>query len=243
MVRSRTKKKSTMVKAVRKIAREEALRVAETKMVGSLGENIQLYHNVPLVKTGFLASISKGVDDPTNMKAQNARIGNEIYLQEYQTKYWLSNKLDRPNVMYRLITFWYPTGGTPGVPTVTDIFQGAGGTLPNVMLLRLNTDVIKVISDKYVFSDANYAQPYYYPLDGAVAVTGKERSQLKFITNKFKSKKIKFDDASAGLGPATNYVKGSDICTCICAYDAYGTLTSDNIASYAVNWRITFKDP
>jgi len=232
-----------MVKTVRKVARDEAIRVAETKTVGRVDENRQLFHNVPDVRGPYLRQVALGLGSGNNLKNPNTRIGSEIYLQEFACNYWLSNKLDRPNVMYRIITFWYAQNMTSTTPSVNDIFfWNQAGTIPNVMILRTNDDVIQVISDKFVFSDANYAQPTYYPVGGTVAVLGKERSQLKFVKKKFKNKKIKYNDDLTGIG-ATGVVKNKDIFVAIMAYDAYGTLTTDNICSYSENSRIMFKDP
>lgn len=243
------KKKMTLSKQkqkeVRMIAKQTTLRLAETKRVGRLNENLNLFHNVPYQRGPFLNTIKKGLNDPTLGTNPNARIGDEITLKSFEQRFWLSNKLDRPNVMYRITTFWFPSnaGLVANNPKVEDVyFFPPGSTLPNVMLLRCNTEVITVISDKLIFSEDNYAQPTYYPAGGIVAVTGKERSQLRTINKNWKGRKVKYlDSGTDGIG-AGGPPKNKDIFVFITAYDAYGTLTTDNIASFGENYSLKFKD-
>ena len=246
------KKKNTsvltkkMAKEVRKLSKETTLRLAETKEVGRIGENAQLFHNVPVFRGPFLDSIKKGLNDPTLQTNANARVGDEILLKSFDQRYWLSNKLDRPNVMYRITTFWFPgnAGLTATNPVPSDVYfyPPTTGAIPNVMLLRPNTEVITVISDKIIFSEDNYAQPTYYPAGGIVAVTGKERSQLRTINKSWKSRKVKYLDSGTDGSGAGGPPKNKEIFVCISAYDAYGTLQTDNIASYGLNYRLRFKD-
>ena len=244
MPKKRGRKKSSLAKKMRSIAKDETLRLAETKMVGKYGENIQLNHNTTAIRGPFLSTIATGVNDPTSMKNAEARIGNEIYLKEFETRFWLSNKLDRPNVMYRITTFWYPTAGALA-PTPDNVYLNAGGTFPNVMILRPNTGVIQVISDKFIFSGNNYAQPYQTQPEPVIigpGILGREASQLRVIKKYYKNKKVTYEAVSGTGTGQVSAVKGKDIYVAITAYDAWGTLTSDNIASYAVNWSMKFKD-
>lgn len=237
-------RKNSLAKKMRSIAKSETMRLAETKMVGKFGENIQLNHNTTAIRGPFLSTIATGVNDPTQMKNSEARIGNEIYLKEFETRFWLSNKLDRPNVMYRITTFWYPTAGALP-PTAASVYNYPGGTIPNVMILRPNTGVISVISDKFVFSGHNYAQPYQTQPEPVIigpGILGREASQLRVIKKYFKSKKITYEGSTATGTGNVSAVKGKDIYVAITAYDAWGSLPADNIASYAVNWSMKFKD-
>ena len=232
-----------MTKAVREISRSETLRLAETKTVGRLSENVQLYHNVSKFIGPFLAGIKQGIGDPTLQQNANARIGDEILLKEFETKFWLSNKLDRPNVMIRITTFWYPNrNGAP--PNPADVYYN-GGTTVNTMIAGVNREVVSVISDKYVFSTQNYAQPYQtqpFPVIAGPGILGREHSSLRNIRKNWKMKRIKFLDTGTGTIGAGSLPKAKDIYVCITAYDAFGTLTTDNIASYALNYHMSFKD-
>lgn len=235
-----------MAKEVRKLSKETTLRLAETKMVSRISENTQLYHNVPTFRGPFLNTIKKGLNDPTLQTNSNARVGDEILLKAFEQRYWLSNKLDRPNVIYRITTFWFPgnAGLTSTTPVPADVYAypPTTGAIPNVLLLRPNTEVITVISDKLIFSENNYAQPTYYPVGGTVAVLGKERSQMRTINKRYKARRIQYLDSGTDGSGAGGPPKNKEIWVCISAYDAYGTLQSDNIASYGLNYALKFKD-
>ena len=65
---------------------------------------------------------------------------------------------------------------------------------------------------------------------------GKEAHRYIKIWIPLKNKIIQYQN---GVG---NPMKG-DIGFCIVPYDSYGTLTTDNISSYAFNYKFYFKDP
>ena len=91
------------------------------------------------------------------------------------------------------------------------------------MLDRINTEVVSVIDSKTIFSQNNYSPDH-------------ERSQLCTLRGTYKGKKIKYDEG--GTVP-----KFKSIGLCVVCYDAFGTLQTDNIASYAYNATVGFIDP
>jgi len=120
--------------------------------------------------------------------------------------------------MYKGILYWYPVGIAP---SDTLIYK----TQSNKMLDRYNDKNIKVIDTFMVKSTNNYA----------VDANNHEHSYLATLNKSYKSKKIVYDNN--GLQP-----KGWDLGFALVCYDAYGTLQTDNIASFAVNVQITFQD-
>ena len=245
------KKKSHLTKAqkseVRSLAKATTLRLAETKQVGKIIPQTQLFHNLTVFHGPYLAGIKKGLNDPTLQTNNTARVGDEILLKSFEQRYWLSNKYDRPNVMYRITTFWFPSnaGLVATAPKPTDVYfySPTLGTAPNIMICRTNNEVIKVISDKMVFSENNYAQPYYNTKDPLViTVAGKERSQLRTINKNWKARKVKYLDSGVDGVGSGGPPKNADIWVAVTAYDAYGTLITDNLASFALNPIIKFKD-
>lgn len=205
--------------SVAKIAKNVAMSIPEKKVFGFIDENRQLFHN----KTDYLANFlecKQGTADPNNIQGTNnrlVRIGDEFYLREINIRYWLSNKGDRPNVMYKLYLFWYDSEQT--LSDVTCYF-----TQQNKMLDRVNNEQISIIDQQTIFSGPSYSE------------TGNEHSYLCTLKGKWKNKKITFDEG--GVVP-----KKRSIGTMVVAYDAYGTLQSDNIASYAYNAKIVIQDP
>ncbi len=207
----------TQAKSVRKIAKKTVMGTAETKSVAKNNENVQLFHNKALYISNLLAT-TQGVKDPNDQSGNDARIGDSIRLTNANIKFWLSNKDDRPNVMYRLIMFWYDSP-----LTLTDAL--CFFTQTNKMLDRPNTENISIIDQKYIFSQNNYA----------VDANNHERSQLATLKGNWKGRRIQYDEG--GSTP-----KKRTIGVCVVCYDAYGTLQTDNIASLASNYQINFKD-
>lgn len=237
--RIKRSKITALEKKMTTIARKTALRVAETKVSVQLSKQ-ELFHNKPWYVPaslpgglGFLGNIKQGTADPTDgTQPALARIGDEIYLQNVNVRCWISNKEDRPNVMYRLILFKYIAG-----LTLTD--QDVYFTQDNKMLDRYNTESIKILTTKMVKSTNNYAVPYYNTKDPLVIdVYGKERSQ--FCTLNYRPsggyEKIKYNEDAA-------IPKMWDIGMAVVCYDATGTLQTDNIASIYINSEVKFKDP
>jgi len=205
-------------KGVRTITRQVLRSTMETKGVGKSQENIQLFHNKPLYQGALLAT-TQGVQDPDNQVGNAAREGDKILLRNVNVRFWLSNKLDRPNCMYKLFLFWYTEG-----QTLSD--QLCFFTQGNKMLDRVNNENISIIDQKTVFSKDMY-------LNGTEKF---EHSQLCTLNGNWKGKKIVYDNA--GTTP-----RKRNIGFCVVCYDAYGTLQTDNISSCAYNYMTRFQDP
>lgn len=210
-------------KEVRMIAERLIDEEIENKQFVETLENQQLYHNKPVYSSKLLGLFTQGTQDgdtstTSGTGSKTIRLGDEIQLKNVNIRFWLSNKLDRPNVMYKGILYWYPVGIAP---SDTLIYK----TQSNKMLDRYNDKNIKVIDTFLVKSTNNYA----------VDANNHEHSYLATLNKSYKSKKIVYDNN--GLQP-----KGWDLGFALVCYDAYGTLQTDNIASFAVNVQITFQD-
>ncbi len=204
-------------RSVRKIARKTVNQMCEKKRFVWLDENKQLLHNKGDYTANFL-SCKQGVADSEigTSGSQINRIGDEIILKNINVRIWVSNKADRPNVMYKAYLFWYDPDAT--LSDALCFFQAQ-----NKMLDRINNEVVSVIDSKTIFSANNYSPD-------------QERSQLMTLNGSYKGKKIKYDE---GL----TVPKFKTIGLCVVCYDAFGTLQTDNIASYAYNAQVTFIDP
>lgn len=216
--RKRKALSKSQAKQVKNIAAKTVSRMCEKKSFTWLDENKQLLHNKGDYTLNFL-SCKQGIkDDETGVSgSQINRIGDEIMLKNINVRIWLSNKSDRPNVMYKAYLFWYDPDASLDD---TYCFFSA----QNKMLDRVNTEVLSIIDSKTIFSGPSYAG------------TEHERSQLCTLNGSYKGKKIKYDEG--GTVP-----KFKTIGMCVVCYDAYGTLQTDNIASYAYNASIRFIDP
>lgn len=204
--------------SVAKIARNVVTRITEKKRFTWMDENKALLHNKGDYTLNFL-SCKQGVSDNEDgtSGSQINRIGDEIVLQNINIRLWLSNKSDRPNVMYKCYLFWYDSDAS-----LSDAY--CFFSAQNKMLDRLNTEVLTIVDQKTIFSGASYAG------------TEHEHSYLCTLNGSYKGKKIKYDEG--GTVP-----KFKTLGMCVVTYDAYGTLQTDNIASYAYNCSIKFIDP
>ena len=208
----------TQVKSVRDIARSTLRKTMEVKTTGGDGENIQLFHNKPFYQGNMLYT-TQGVTDNDNLQGSTVRIGDEVLLRQVNLRLWLSNKLDRPNVMYKCFLFWYEEGTALSDAVV--FF-----TQKNKMLDRINTEQIGLIDSKTIFSKEMY-------LNGTEKF---EHSYLCTLNGNWKGKKIQYVEGASEP-------RSRNIGWCIACYDAYGTLQTDNIASFAFNYVMKFQDP
>ena len=217
-------------KALSRAERAEVKRIAERLIDEEIEdkaqvggeENLQLYHNKPIYVQKILAAIQQGVEtgDQSTGGAGSlkVRVGDQINLKNVNIRFWLSNKLDRPNVMYKGVLFWYAVGQTMSDALVYK-------TQTNKMLDRYNDKQIKIIDTFLVKSTQMYDN----------GTEKWEHSYLATLNKSYKNKKIQYDDN----GPVT---KGWELGFGIVCYDAFGTLQTDNIASFAYNLQLTFQD-
>ncbi|AXH74628.1 MAG: putative capsid protein [Circoviridae sp.] len=221
--RSKTSLSRSQKMEVRKIAERVVDEEIEDKSTVKTDENVQLFHNKVLYEGKLIGTqIAQGVQDGDQSSGGTGlttiRVGDQISLKNVNIRFWLSNKDDRPNVMYKGVLFWYPVGVAPSDTTVYK-------TQTNKMLDRYNNKVIRIIDQFIVKSTNNYA----------VDANNHEHSYLATLNKSYKNKKITFDNN--GQVP-----KGSELGFALVGYDAYGTLQTDNIASCAINVQITFQD-
>ncbi len=210
---------SKQQKGVKKIAKSVAMEIPEKKVFGFREENVQLFHNKALYLGSWLSCKEGTADDNDGAAGRLIRIGDELYLRNINIRFWLSNKLDRPNVMYKLFLFWYDSKAT-----LSD--QEVFFTQNNKMLDRINNERISIIDQQTIFSGPMY-------LNGTEKF---EHSYLCTLKGRWKGKKITYNEG--GSVP-----KKRDIGLAVVCYDAYGTLQTDNIASFAYDGIITVQDP
>lgn len=221
--RTKMKRKKGLSKSQRRDVKEIVDRelddAIEDKGYVDIIENTQLYHNKPLYSAKLLGLLEQGVNTGTSgtgaSGSNKVRIGDEIQLKNINIRFWLSNKLNRPNCMYKGVLFWYPVGILPSDALIYK-------TQTNKMLDRYDTDNIKILDTFIVQSTNNYAPDY-------------EKSYLATLNKSYKRKKIQYD--ANGVQP-----KGWNLGYALVVYDAYGTLQTDNIASVATSLQITFQD-
>ncbi len=195
-----------------------ALPLSERKMTYASEENIQLNHNTPyrFPTAGNAIGISQGT-------GFGNRIGNAVRLHEGNLKLWISQKSDRPNVIYRLTIAAMPYSTSQAFSDISFT------TVNNALIAPLDPTKAMILYDKIL----NASGPGGPIMGSAALISTKERSwatQVVFPINKTVSW------ATSGNTTRTY------IWYYLSAYDAYGTLTTDVISSFAYSSCISFDD-
>lgn len=222
--------------------RKVIMKTAETKELTFGFENVQLYHNTGTTGYTFVGPLLFNTWNSIGQGAgEQQRIGKEVYARGMSLRLWIANKLDRPNVMYRLIVCILPKTYNNARVTIgsLDIGEGvnAGGAVGNYMVLPMDTEKgIKVLYDR-VFnlqtgvSNISYAQ-------GGLRPAGNLECHMykKLWIKSKKNQRLRFE--SNGNQDIIN----KPMAVYLIPYDSYGTLTTDNIASCAGVCKIYWKD-
>lgn len=203
------------------------LKKCETKNTHSISENNTLYHNGESIVAGMLQT-NQGIGDAqAGVSSFASRVGDQVTARGISVKIWLANKLDRPNVMYRITIFRY--GQTLTTPTTVYASQSSS----NIMLRDYDTDKIRVIKTKIINCQVGTS----HSVVSQGTWTPREAHKLVKFWIPLKNKNIKY------LADNSAVPTFSDYGVSIAAYDSYGTLTTDAISSYAINYKFYFKDP
>jgi len=199
--------------------------MAETKFKSLGVENFQLFHNVggaggPVVYGNLLRTDSGSL--------QTQRVGDTVWGKYLQMRLWLSNKSDRTNIMYRILVISTP----PDQVNTTNPVSLWKGFVGNRMLDYVNTDIYNVV--------------YEHMLDVEAGDTSQEPdAALREISTFHKftiplDRKIQYQtDASGTVIPS---LQSNCLSLVVIPYDAFGTLVTDNVASYAAGGIFCYKD-
>jgi len=206
------------------------LRLNETKYF-DINTFHELYHN------GGTGAVLNWVHDYNMLQTlqgnnQFTRIGDKVWGKGLKIKMWLSNKGDRPNVIYRIFAITLPVNQL----TTTPLNMWSGVVTGNNYLLEmLNTDKYKVLYNKYitVHSTSKWTVDINPLLD-------REKEISRY--HSFYLPLNRIISYSADNGNVPKYQKDI-IGIGVIPYDATGTSPLDNIASFRLKSRFYFKDP
>jgi len=201
------------------------LKQCETRHKSLAFENQNMYHNSVSIPLNGLIDVSQG-------DGENQRTGDEVIGKYLKFKLWLSNKLDRPNVQYRIMVIRVPLELGSGA---VNPFEGVSG---NKLIDYINTERFTPVYQKFLRVQGNQAIGPNNALGTGYDWNFKELSTMHSFKVDLKNEKIKFQDT----GNYPKYQKYTFRLLAL-AYDAFGTPTSDNIASFAGNVRFYYKDP
>lgn len=217
-------KTASLVKLIKKVS----LKNSETKYVHVSAENNNMYHNTPFI-VNSLVNTQQGIgDNGAGTTVLTSRIGDEVVARGISIKLWIANKLDRPNVMYRVIVYKYQSFSQP-VGSV--MFKTGTG---NKIMDDIDKEYISPIYQKIFNLQVGYSAFPNPTINGDQ--DGREAHRYIQLWIPLKNKKIHYADASA-IPKFTNYG------FTLLPYDSYGTLTTDNISSFSYQYKFYFKDP
>jgi len=232
--RARGRSRPTLRTTIKRVLNKNT----ETKYFDVAGENLQLYHNVG--QSGGVALATQRYSDPTFFNpwsdippgtGRANRIGDKITPLCMTLRLWLSNKADRPNLLYRIIIAKLPKSYNAVTTTSSSIipFQFAQlGATGNVLCLPIDHDKgIKPYYDRVI---SNQVGQFAYGV-GAV----ESHKLLKLKIRRKRASAIVYDSS-------TQLIVNSPLALYVFPYDAYGTLITDNIASYSYTARMYYKD-
>lgn len=187
----------------------------------------EVYHNCFYsstgINTGFVWPLNNGdaVCMPTQGVADNQRIGDEINMTGWTLRLLIGQKADRPNVNWRYFVLSVPKGSPI---TYANWFVLSSG---NVLLDDPNRDFVKTIK-----------QGIWRPNEaGLVGGSADEYTFTKRIWVPYR-KLLKF-----GPGSAVNTHNDNDIYFVLMAFDAFGTLATDNIGYVQMTTTLFYRDP
>nr|WPR18748.1 MAG: capsid protein [Skomarfal virus 48] len=193
------------------------MRVAEPKIVRHSTDKVNLYHN----SFSYALHLNDVNGMPTQGTGDNMRVGDEINVTRYRVRALIGQQADRPNVTFR----WFFIEAPKGLSATYANFFIA--TTNNVMLDDPNEDAVRVLKRGQM--RPNQA--------GLLPVGGDEYTFTKEWSLNYK-RKYKF-----GPAQATTAHNQREVYFIIMAYDAYGTLVTDNIAYIQSLKETHYRDP
>jgi len=227
VIRRKPAKKSTSNKSLVALIKKVSLRPVETKHTHHIDENLQLYHNTPYYVYDNLMTTQSIADNNSGTANFACRVGDEVIARGLSYKFWFANKLDRPNVMYKIVFYeirnqTVPSGGAP--------YSSQGAT--NYMIRDLDTEKYRILKTvKFNLQTASQKV-----IDSQGTFNGAEGHKAVSVWIPLKNKRIKYENGSS-------VPRFTDIAFTVVCYDSFGTLLTDNIASFAICRKFYFKDP
>lgn len=224
--RRRKAVKPKTVQGLKQLIKTVSLKDAETKLSSTSDENVRLFHNGTEYRINLLRTTPGTLNPQGFLENDRNRVGDEVLARGLKIRWWVSNVEDRPNVMYKMYVFWYNTDTT----SMTDAqfwrgTDGDGASL-NRMVDAANTYKVKPLKSFMIKSGADYSIP-----DNA-----KEHSYYKDCYIPLNNRKIRY------RVDGNNRPQFKDLGFCVVAYDAFGTLVTDQVASMAYTTTFYFKD-
>ena len=214
-------------------------KMAEPKHYITTVAKFELYHNggAILHSGGTYLGFVLNAGWPSQGVQEIQRIGDRYQRSGWKVNLLLGQKFDRPNVTFRLLVVRVPWN----TQNLTFAAMHEAGGSGNMLLDSINTDRVKIMYQKYIKKNWSPTAPQgsYTEVGG----TGTSVSGGKELTwaHKFwipcrTEVKFPIDTLNSAIEPYTY------VCM-IAAYDAYGTLGTDNIGYVHGFVKEFYRDP
>lgn len=211
------------------VVKRTIMRMAEPKFKDESRGHVELYHNAGSPASGQIGNfitINRTNIMPIQGARDDERNGDQIYAKYFQIKMMLGHKYDRPNITWKIAVFTVPKSQTASMATCFELTTG------HVILDTFNMDFIKKMLFYKVYKPARST------LFSSIGGTEQSREQTYPFTITIPRKKVyRFQQDTA-----TSH-NDDDIVLFIAAYDAYGTLLTDNIAYVDIWTKFAYADP
>lgn len=198
----------------RSAVRKEILRTTETKMRTSVQGVTSLYHNT-WNSSSWLMNLPKG-------DGQEHRDGDEVFLRQLVTKLHFNTKPDRQSMTIRAMLIQVPSHHAS--TSANALFQATA----NLIIAFPDKRDMKVLAQKVVKLQGDTVW-------NSSDTVKKDLSATIVLTANFHNRRVVYDSADEPKDFAVRLL--------IAAYDAHGTLTTDNIADFMASSRLYYKDP
>jgi len=206
---------SMTTKRLTKMVKRVVLKAAEPKMKHSSIAKAELYHNAPV-----LLPLNALANQPAQGIRDDQRVGDQINLTGFKLRLLLGQKDNRPNVTFRWWVLEAPKGTTYSASGWFD------RTTNNYLLDDINSDMIKTVK-------TGVMRPNQASLLSAGALEYTFTRKITFARKRV----VKFQTDAATEN------NDSDLWFLLVAYDAYGSLVTDNIAYVQGCSTMFYKDP
>lgn len=212
------KKKYAAKKRFTRAVRSVVLRTAERKYLADNEGKTELYHNVPSQGTLFGRT---GSGMPTVGTGSHQRIGDSIYMTGIKFRIMMYSKADRPNTTFKFLVLQSRnnSSGNP-IRAVT-----GNNSIDPIDVTQWRVLGVRNVQDRIGIPN----------VQTSLGESGVEHTRYTDIYIPIKRKVH-----TLGQG-GTNW-NMEDIVLWVCAYDTYGTLTSDNVGAFQFWTELYFRD-
>jgi len=220
--KKRVPKKSTRItkKSVTKLVKKLIYKQSESKSKTYDWGKTELYHNV----RNFIGDINTSFAMPSQGSGDNNRIGDRIKLSGFKLRLLCGQKYDRPNVTWKIYIIKQPINYSTG-----NTFRTVTG---NCLLDPPNLDQCKVL------------KAYTWKPNGSTMLVsnGTTASQLSKEYTFTKSFWIPYRREYKFQVDGQQVHQDTPINIVAVAYDAYGTVITDNIAYVQIFQEMFYRD-